>query len=78
MNTGYDSPAQQSLATVRGKLRPFFLEQVFFFHLVLLLVLVLPLNLLLLRAAPRQRPHVSVGGHGALLASKVSRGWRRL
>ena len=45
VNTGYDSPAQQSLATVRGKLRPFFLEQVFFVHLVLLHILVLPLNL---------------------------------
>ena len=27
VNTGYDSPAQQTLATVRGKLRPFFIEQ---------------------------------------------------
>jgi len=27
VNTGYDSPAQQTLATVRAKLRPFFLEQ---------------------------------------------------
>jgi len=27
VNTGYDSPAQQSLATVRSKLRPFFIEQ---------------------------------------------------
>ena len=27
VNTGYDSPAQQSLATVRTKLRPFFIEQ---------------------------------------------------
>ena len=25
VNTGYDSPAQQSLATLRTKLRPFFL-----------------------------------------------------